>query len=324
MLQQTQVATVIPYFERFLQAFPTLAALAQADEQEVLRLWAGLGYYRRARDLHRAARLVACEHGGQLPDDPAVLSGLPGIGRYTLGAILSQAFDRRLPIVEANSQRVLCRLFGLEGDPRQGPLRSRLWELAETLLPRRRIGDFNQAVMELGALVCTPARPQCPCCPVAALCRARRLGIEERIPTAPAPPVPVDVSEVAVIARRDRRVLLVQRPDDIRWPRFWEFPHGPLADGETHERAAARMLTETTGIRARLGAELLTLRYSVTRHRFVLVSFEATYRQGRFRSSFYRSAVWVRPQELRNYPLSSPQRRLATVLLGPARQKRLF
>jgi A/G-specific adenine glycosylase len=324
MLQQTQVATVVPYFERFLQSFPTLPALARADEQEVLRLWAGLGYYRRARDLHRAARLLAAEHGGRFPDDPAVLRRLPGIGRYTLGAILSQAFDRRLPILEANSQRVLRRLLALEGDPRRGSLLSQLWQTAEALLPGRRVGDFNQAVMELGALVCTPARPQCARCPVARLCRARQLGIQDRIPPVPAPPATVAISEVAVVTRRSRRVLLVQRPDNTRWSGFWEFPHGPLAAGETHEQAAARMLTEMTGIRAKLGPELVALRYSVTRHRFTLVCFEATYHRGQFRSPFYRTAVWVSPRDLETYPLSSPQRRLAQAVCGPARQKRLF
>src|SRR5437764_8126511 len=157
MLQQTQVATVVPYFERFLAAFPTLADLAAADEQDVLRLWEGLGYYRRARHLHQAARRLAAEHGGTLPDDPAVWRDLPGVGRYILGAVLSQAFDRKLPIVEANSLRVLTRLFGYRGDPREGVGKKWVWAAAEAVLPAKRAGDFNQALMELGALICTPA-----------------------------------------------------------------------------------------------------------------------------------------------------------------------
>jgi len=158
MLQQTQAAAVIPYFERFLRTFPTLADLAAADEQDVLRLWEGLGYYRRARDLLRTARLLAATNGGRFPDQLAALHGLPGLGRYTRNAVLSQAFDRRLPILEANSVRVLTRLFGRTGDPRRGPEQRWLWAAAEALLPSRRAGDFNQALMELGALVCSASR----------------------------------------------------------------------------------------------------------------------------------------------------------------------
>ena len=242
MLQQTQAATVVPYFERFLQAFPTLADLAAADEQEVLRLWEGLGYYRRARDLLRTARLLAASHGGRFPDDPAALDGLPGLGRYTRNAVLSQAFDRRLPILEANSRRVLCRLFGRTGDPRRGPEQRWLWAAAEALLPPRRVGDFNQALMELGALVCTPAAPRCAECPLAADCAARRLGLQDAIPARTPPPEPMEVREAAVVVRRGERVLLLQRPAEGRWASLWEFPHGPLArDGVARRggRAAA-------------------------------------------------------------------------------------
>ncbi len=181
MLQQTQTAAVVPYFERFLQAFPTLAALAAADEQDVLRLWEGLGYYRRACDLLKTARLLAASHG-RFPNDPDALDGLPGLGRYTRNAVLSQAFDRRLPILEAYSRRVLARLFGRTGDLSRGPEQRWLWAAAEALLPPRRAGNFNQALMELGALVCTPAAPRCPECPLAGDCAARRLGRQESIP----------------------------------------------------------------------------------------------------------------------------------------------
>ena len=161
MLQQTTVAAVGPYFERFVAAFPTVQALAAADEQQVLKLWEGLGYYRRARHLHAAAGQLALRHGGDLPDDPTVWAGLPGVGRYILGAVLSQAFDRRLPIVEANSLRVLSRWFAYPGDPREGEGKKWVWAAAEAVLPAKRIGDFNQAVMELGAVVCKPAAPRC-------------------------------------------------------------------------------------------------------------------------------------------------------------------
>src|SRR5947199_6577395 len=149
MLQQTTVAAVVPYFDRFVAALPTLAALAAADEQQVLKLWEGLGYYRRARHLHAAARRLVADHAGALPDDPAVWAALPGVGRYILGAVLSQAFDRRLPIVEANSLRVLARLFGHRGDPREGKGKVWVWSAAEAAVPGKRAGDFKQALMEL-------------------------------------------------------------------------------------------------------------------------------------------------------------------------------
>jgi A/G-specific adenine glycosylase len=324
MLQQTQVAAVVPYFERFVRAFPTLADLAAADEQEVLRLWEGLGYYRRARDLHRTARLLAAGPGGRFPDDPAALHGLPGLGTYTRNAVLSQAFDLRLPILEANSQRVLSRLFGRADDPSRGPARRFLWRAAEDLLPRRRAGTFNQALMELGALVCTPANPKCPACPLAARCAARRAGLQGSIPARPPAPAPVEVREAAVVIRRKKHVLLVQRPGEGRWAGMWEFPHGPLENGETHEEAADRVVRDLTGLRARRGPEFLTVRHGITRFQITMVCFEAEHWSGSFRSSFYQRGVWVKPEELAAYPVSAPQRRLAKELTAPDRQRRLF
>jgi A/G-specific adenine glycosylase len=306
MLQQTQVATVIPYYRRFLKAFPRLADLAAAGEEQVLRLWEGLGYYRRARDLHRVA-----EYGGRLPEEPELLRSLPGIGRYTAGAILSQAFERRVPILEANSQRVLCRLFGRRGDPRRGPARRWLWDAAEALLPVRRVGAFNQALMELGALVCTPAAPRCGECPIRDYCEAFRLGIQVKIPARPAAHEAIGIEEAAVVVYHRRRVLLVQRPPQGRWAGLWEFPHAPLEAGESHAEAAARFLPQLTGIHADIGSELLTLRHSVTHHRIRLVCLEGQYRAGRFQSPFYRRGRWLRPTELPAFPVSAPQRKVA-------------
>jgi A/G-specific adenine glycosylase len=314
MLQQTQVATVVPYFERFLRAFPTLMDLAAADEQDVLRLWEGLGYYRRACDLHRAARLLTAQHNGQIPNDPDALRELPGMGRYTLGAVLSQAFDRRLPIVEANSQRVLCRLFGQTEDPRRGPIRRWLWQRAEELLPVRRVGAFNQALMELGALVCTPQAPRCDACPLASVCRARQLGLQQQIPVRAAAAETVAVREAGAVVSRGPRVLLVQRPAQGRWASLWEFPHGPLHDGEAHADAAVRLLRELTGLHVDLGPELVTLRHGVTRYRITLVCFAARHCQGEFTSAFYQQGRWLRPDQLPTYPVSTPQRQLARIL----------
>jgi A/G-specific adenine glycosylase len=323
MLQQTQVATVIPYFQRFLTAFPSVAALAAADEQQVLRLWEGLGYYRRARSLHQAARTLVTRHAGRLPDDPDVWRLLPGIGRYTLGAILSQAFDRRLPIIEANSRRVLCRLFAIDGPMNDKAAEKRLWQLAESLLPPKRAGDFNQALMELGALVCTAVAPACAVCPLRQHCEAARQGIQERLPRRSCGAATQAVREVAVVARRGTKVLVVQRPSRGRWANLWEFPHDVLHGEETHEVAAARLLPQLTGLTARLGAELTTLTHAVTRFRITLVCLEAVYRAGRFRSEHYQQGRWLEPAQLAQLPLSAPQRRLARLLVTTT-QPRLF
>ncbi|HEY7328669.1 MAG TPA: A/G-specific adenine glycosylase [Gemmataceae bacterium] len=324
MLQQTLATTVIPYFERFLRAFPTVAALAGADEQEVLRLWEGLGYYRRARDLHRAAREIVAQHNGQFPADPVLLGRLPGLGRYTCNAVLSQAFDRRLPILEANTQRVLSRLFGRSEDPRQPEARRWLWRAAEEILPHRDVGAFNQALMELGALVCTPAAPRCGECPLAARCVARQLGRPESIPARTPPPEVAAVQESAVVVRRGPEVLFVQRPAGGRWAGMWEFPHGPLLEGESHEAAASRLLRQLTGLHAKVGQELLTIRHSIMRYRITLTCFEAEHAGGEFKSPFYVEGRWLAPADLAAYPVSSPQRRLARFLLSPSRQRRLF
>jgi A/G-specific adenine glycosylase len=323
MLQQTLVATVVSYFPRFLQAFPTIADLAQAEEQQVLRLWEGLGYYRRARYLHQAARQIMHEHGGSFPQDPQAVARLPGFGRYTVGAVLSQAFDQRLPILEANSIRVLCRLFALEGNPKAEPLHGQLWDIAQQLLPRRNVGDFNQALMELGALICTPAAPRCGQCPLHKHCAAFQQNRQEQLPTRTPPPAIIQQQEVAVVVRRQSEVLIVQRPDQVRWANLWEFPHELLRPGETHEQAAQRLISELTGLQARPGSELTTIRHGVTRYQITLVCLEAVYLSGDFRSVFYPKGVWVSPEHLHNYPFSSPQRKLAKLLTQP-HEKRLF
>lgn len=322
MLQQTQVATVVGYFQRFMNEFPDVAALAAADEQQVLRAWEGLGYYRRARSLHQAARRLCADHAGQIPDDPESLGRLPGLGRYTVNAILSQAFERRVPILETNSRRVLCRLLGERGDPASGPVQERLWTAAATLLPRRRIGAFNQALMELGALLCTTGKPDCIHCPLSRHCAARRQGAQAEIPRAMQRVPLEEVNEVAVAVWRRREVLLVQRPEGGRWAGMWELPRRAIVTRATPAAVARELLTEL-GLRADVGGELATLRHGVTRFRIKLVCLEATHRGGAFRPGLYPAGLWAAPTELAAYPLSAPQRRLARILARP-RPVRLF
>jgi A/G-specific adenine glycosylase len=252
------------------------------------------------------------------------LQSLPGLGRYTCNAVLSQAFDRRLPILEANSQRVLARLYDLRDDPRRGPTRAYLWGKAEELLPARRAGDFNQALMELGARVCLPTAPRCSICPAAAFCEARRRGVQGQIPPPRRPAEIVAVEEAALVVWKKRTVLLVQRPAAGQWAGLWEFPHGPKGPEESHEQAALRCLRDGTGIDAEVGQELMTLRHGITRYRITLTCFESRFRAGAFKSSFYTRGRWVKPEELAAYPVSAPQRRLAKALSSPARQRRFF
>ena len=252
-------------------------------------------------------------------------AALPGVGRYILGAVLSQAFDRRLPIVEANSLRVLARLFGYRGDPREGEGKAWVWAAAEAVLPAKRCGDFNQSLMELGALVCTPAAPACGACPLAANCEANRLGLQEQIPPKKKPPAITAVSEVGIVIRDGDKVLLCRRPADAgRWQNMWEVPHAPRADREGVSEAAVRVAKELTGFEVEAGAEVVTIRHGVTRYAITLACVEAALAGGAFAPGAYAEARWVTPAELAAFPVSAPQRKLMTTLADPNRQPRLF
>ena len=255
MLQQTQVVTVIDYFNRFVARFPTLASLAAAEEQEVLALWEGLGYYRRARQLHAAARQVVAWHGGQFPD--------------TAGAILSIGRDARLPILEANTVRLLSRLVAYRGATTSPAGQQLLWRTAEELLPTQEIGHFNQALMELGSLLCTPREPQCKACPVNKLCPTFKGGWQAVIP-APKPRVKYEAAhEIAlVLRRRNGQVLLRCHPPDERWAGMWDFPRFPC-DDPTHGNLAAHIAAHT-GQHATQWHKLATLKHGVTRFRITL------------------------------------------------------
>lgn len=324
MLQQTTVAAVIPYFHRFLESFPTIHALAAADEQVVLKQWEGLGYYRRARHLHAAAKRVVAEHGGVPTGDPAVWESLPGVGRYILGAVLSQAFDRPYPIVEANTLRVLARVFGYRKDPRVGEGKAWVWSAAEAVTPRRRAGDFNQAMMELGALVCTPEKPKCEVCPLGRVCEAERLGSQSRIPPKPKAASTRTVREVAVAIRNGAgEVLVGRRPPHGCWAGMWEFPHGELERGEDAETAAARLAVESVALRVRVGPQFAVVRHTITRYSVIVSAFEARAGRGKPSSAFFDDLRWVTPQDLADLPTGTPQRKLFRELLRPNRQLRL-
>jgi A/G-specific adenine glycosylase len=257
MLQQTRVDTVVPYYRRFLAQMPTVRSLAEASEDQVLTLWSGLGYYRRARMLHAAARRMVRDHDGRLPADADQLRGLEGVGRYTAGAVASIAFGQRAALVDGNVARVLARLFAIRQDVKGGEGSARIWAIAERLVAEipDPPGEWNQALMELGATVCTPRDPSCEACPVAGACEARALGIERGLPvTAPKKP-PVVVRRVALVLASASAVLLARRRKDILFGGLWE---PPLVDGGVAgDEALGRSLA---GLAKRLGVDARTLR----------------------------------------------------------------
>ncbi len=293
MLQQTQVATARPYYMAFLERFPSLESLARARPEAVLAAWSGLGYYRRARHLHAAARVVMREHGGRVPDDPEAFGRLPGVGPYTTGAVLSICFDRPLPVLDGNVARVLARLLAVRASAREPRGSRTLWRIAAALVPRRAPGDWNQALMELGATVCLPRAPRCEICPLARWCRARSMDRVAEFPPVPARRATETVRRaVALIARRGR--LLMVRRDGALLDGLWEPPGVELADGED---AAPRLAAELRrlGVRARLERTPHRIRHTIT-YRAIEVEVWRGECAGRAEPRPPRPAVrWVSP-----------------------------
>ncbi len=323
MLVQTTVAAVVPYYERFLARFPTVGALAVADEADVLKAWEGLGYYRRARQLHEAAKAVVRDHGGSIPADPDALRALPGVGRYIAGAILSFAFGRAAPIVEANTRRVLARWLDWGEDLGTSRSQARLWEAAARVVPADDPGTFNQAFMELGALVCVPRAPLCLACPVAADCLARQAGRQDIVPAIAARPAPVEVTEACAVAVDRDRVLVVRRGPGSLWEGFWEFPTIHLTGPDPARRgfgapvALAEGVRRLAGVSTSVGPVASTLKFGVTRHRVTLeihparpLGPPATPRPG----PGMVEAAWKTPDELEGLARSAATRRVVARL----------
>ena len=317
MLVQTTVTAVVPYFERFLDRFPDVRSLAAADESDVLKSWEGLGYYRRARQLHAAARMIVDEYGGTIPADPTAVRALPGVGRYIAGAILSFAFDRPEPIVEANSQRVLARLLAIEENLKAASTQERIWQAAARLVPAVGAGTFNQALMELGALVCTPREPRCLVCPLSAICAARRLGRQDALPVMTPKPSPLSVTEACAIVISEGKILIVQRGRGGLWEQFWEFPTVHLEGVDPAGRAfdgtvdLAEGVRRLTGIAIESGPPVKALIYSVTNHRVKLSAHLAEAPAGILKPGpGLVDARWVEPARLGQYTFSSANRRL--------------
>ena len=325
MLQQTTVAAVIPFYNKWMTRFPTVQALADAPLDDVLKHWAGLGYYARARNLHKGAQLVVAEFGGQVPSDPKTLLSLPGIGRYTAGAILSIAFNVDAPILDANVIRVMARVHAVAGDPKTSvQTQNALWRLAEEAIPSGRAGDFNQALMELGALVCEAAAPKCGTCPVQAECRAKALGEPTAFPQFVGVKKWLDAEDVSVALRDPQRpgeTLIVQRSPDLPlWGGLWELPRGIRQDGETLESCAARAACESLGVRIHSLRPFGVVKHVVANRRVTLHGFEAKYEGA---VSDGARHVWVSAGRRAEYALATPQVKLTELLWRQDAQGRL-
>jgi A/G-specific adenine glycosylase len=352
MLQQTTVAAVKPYFERFLKRFPNVAALADSEEADVLRLWEGLGYYSRARNLRKGAQVIAA-NGGEFPDSIEGLLQLPGIGRYTAGAIVSFAMDRPAPIVEANTLRLYCRLLGFRDDPRSTNGQRVLWSFAEKLVPTKSPGEFNQALMDLGATVCTPAEPRCDECPVASCCRALAEQAQAEIPAPKQRPDITETHEAYVAIESAGRYLIFRRPEGQRWAGLWDFPRFELDNGpigargsisppvvskrrkpQTHRGTDAAPLAKTRqllerriatefGPRVTITERLTQLKHSVTRFRITLDCWLAE-TNGDTSLSTPHPTAWVTTSEFARYPFSTTGRQFAESLRRELCEPSLF
>ncbi|MFO7706777.1 MAG: A/G-specific adenine glycosylase [Desulfobacterales bacterium] len=314
MLQQTQVKTALPYYRRFLKRFPTLRKLAGSDVGDVLKLWEGLGYYARARNLHRAGALVLECHGGRVPDRWEPFRALPGVGDYIAAAVLSIAFNRPHAVVDGNVKRVLARLLTLTDPVNQSAARGVFQAEADRLLARRRPGDFNQAMMELGALVCTPASPQCAICPLAPLCAAHRGGATARYPSRAAPrPVP-EFEAAAGVVFKNGRVLITRRPEQGLLGGLWEFPGGKLRRGESPAAACAREIKEEVDLEVVVESALALVRHAYSHFRIRLHVFRCRFAAGRVRLKGPVAHRWVRVADLDRFAFPGANRKFIPLL----------
>jgi A/G-specific adenine glycosylase len=311
MLQQTQVDTVKPYYERFLSAYPTVEALAAAPLSDVLKLWEGLGYYSRARNLHQTAQKVANDYGGEFPRTAEALQELPGIGRYTAGAIASIAFGERAPVLDGNVIRVFSRLDDLDADVTLPATKTMLWEWAEAWLPPERPGDYNQALMELGRTVCRPRNPLCGECPIRGHCLAFQHETQNERPVKAAKaPVPHYDVTAGLIWNDDGKLLIAQRPLDGLLGGLWEFPGGKQEAGETLPECLKRELREELGIEVEVGDLFAVVQHGFTHFRITLHTFTCRYLSGEPQTLGVRDWAWVTEEELAKYSFGKADRQV--------------
>ena len=314
MLQQTQVVTVIEYFNRFIKTFPNIQSLAMARESQVLKMWEGLGYYRRARQMHAAARKITDDHQGIFPDTFEEVLALPGIGRYTANAILSIADDQPLPVLEGNTIRVYSRLMNFSDDVMKSSSQKQLWAFAESLVSRHRPGDLNQALMELGSEICKTGSPDCLKCPVSRHCLAFQTGGPEKLPWKGGRRIEYQsIHHAAVVIRRGHRVVVRLCGPDEHWTGLWDFPRYSVGSGNVGKEITGFTRSET-GLTIQVGNPVARIRHTVTRYRITLDCYEAEKVSGRLRSC--NQLRWVTINELNNLAMSVTGRKIARRLDG--------
>lgn len=317
MLQQTRVDQATPYFKRFISRFPTVYHLAEANQQEVLKVWEGLGYYSRARNLHHAAQTVVNEFNGKIPDNWDDIKKLKGVGPYTASAVLSIAFKKPHAVVDGNVIRVLSRYFGIEKDVRRTKTKNLIQDYATDLIDKERPGDFNQALMELGATVCTPSNIDCEECPLQLSCTAFKTLKTDDIPyKSPAKKRPHHHIGVGIIQNKKQNVLIALRPEDAMLGGLWEFPGGKQEEGEEIENTVIRELKEELGVNISITKPFMKLDHAYSHFKITLHAFLCELKNGTPTPNSSQEVRWVSLDELNNYPFPKANRKLTEKLLS--------
>src|SRR5699024_4425222 len=317
MLQQTRVEQATPYFNHFIERFPTVNDLAEATQQEVLKVWEGLGYYSRARHLHEAAKTVINEFDGQVPDSWDEITRLKGVGPYTASAVLSIAYQKPYAVVDGNVIRVLSRFYGIEDDVRQTQTKKNIQKYADELLDPQQPGDFNQAVMELGALICTPSNPDCSNCPLYTGCIAQQKVKTETIPyKSPAKKVPHHHIGVGIVMDEQQRVLIALRPEKAMLGSLWEFPGGKQKKDESIRETVIRELREELDIEVEITKAFMTLKHAYSHFKITLHAFLCHKVDGNPKPKASQQIKWVAIDELDDYPFPKANRKLTKKLMG--------
>jgi len=314
MLQQTQVKTALPYFERWMKRLPTIRSVVEASEDTVLKLWEGLGYYSRARNLHKAARVIMEKHGGQFPSRYEDILALPGVGRYTAGAIASIGFQKPYPVLDGNVIRVFSRLLNFGGNTRLPKNIALLWKRAAELLPVGHARDFNQALMELGALVCTPKNAECEVCPVQKICSAYKAGTVEQIPDRGDSPASESLRVAVAVIRKGKKVFIQKRSPHGLMAGLWEFPGGKIQPGEGVQAGLRREIQEELGIKLKNIRPIARIKHAYTRFQVDLHCFFAEPGAGKLRLTAATEGKWVSLKNLQDYPFPAANVRLIQMI----------